>query len=182
MAQVASQWLPEKAMPTASLTESAERKWKDMPESSAIKTTKPRTVTTINVPPADETPSEHECVLRTNQDYEEVSNRVTCIVIGEDCLNEGLVWRFDLSDCKLVKTLRIGSRSLRNVDEVRLCEMKMLESITIGDGVLEITEAERDSRRFTLCGLDRLKEVVVGNRSAETYYDLEVRGGCGGGA
>ena len=179
MAQVASQWLPEKAMPTASLTENTERKWREMPESSAIKTTKPRTVTTIDVTPTNETPSESECVLRTNQDYEEVSNRVTSIVIGEGCLNEGLVWRFDLSDCKQVKTLRIGSNSLKNVDEVRLCEMKMLEEIVIGDGVLEITEAERDSRRFTLCGLDRLKEVVVGDHSAEEYYDLEVRGGRG---
>ena len=179
MAQVASQWLPEKAMPTASLTENTERKWREMPESSAIKTTKPRTVTTIDVTPTNETPSECECVLRTSQDYEEVSNRVTSIVIGEGCLNEGLVWRFDLSDCKQVKTLRIGSHSLKNVDEVRLCEMKMLEEIVIGDSVLEITEAERDSRRFTLCGLDHLKEVVVGDHSAEEYYDLEVRGGCG---
>ena len=187
MAEVASQWLPEKALATKPTTPTApglssvggdEGHWRPEGLSSAIKTTKPRTVTTLSLPAASEEVP-FECVLRTSEEYQDLSVRVTAIVIAEGCLNEGTLWRLDLSDCKLVKTLRVGSRSLQNVDEVRLCDMKALETVTLGDEVLAITQTERDGRRFTMCGLEKLREVVVGDHTAEEFFDLEVRGECG---
>ena len=56
--------------------------------------------------------------------------------------------------------------------------MKALQTVELGDEVLVMTQAERDGRRFTMCGLENLKEVVVGEHSAEEYFDLEVRGEC----
>ena len=187
MAEVASQWLPEKALATKPTTPTTpglssvggeETRWRPEGLSSAIKTTKPRTVTTLSLPAASEEVP-FECVLRTSEEYQDLSVRVTAIVIAEGCLNEGTLWRLDLSDCKLVKTLRVGSRSLQNVDEVRLCDMKALETVTLGDEVLAITQTERDGRRFTMCGLEKLREVVVGDHTAEEFFDLEVRGECG---
>ena len=189
MAEVASQWLPEKALATKPTTPTTpglsgvggeETRWRPEGLSSAIKTTKPRTVTTLSLPVASEEVP-FECVLRTSEEYQDLSVRVTAIVIAEGCLNEGTLWRLDLSDCKLVKTLRVGSRSLQNVDEVRLCDMKALETVTLGDEVLAITQTERDGRRFTMCGLEKLREVVVGDHTAEEFFDLEVRGECGRG-
>ena len=187
MVEVASQWLPEKALATKPTTPTTpglsgvggdEGRWRPEGLSSAIKTTKPRTVTTLSLPAASEEVP-FECVLRTSEEYQDLSVRVTAIVIAEGCLNEGTLWRLDLSDCKLVKTLRVGSRSLQNVDEVRLCDMKALETVTLGDEVLAITQTERDGRRFTMCGLEKLREVVVGDHTAEEFFDLEVRGECG---
>ena len=184
MVEVASQWLPEKALATKPTTPTApglsgvggeETRWRPEGLSSAIKTTKPRTVTTLSLPVASEEVP-FECVLRTSEEYQDLSVRVTAIVIAEGCLNEGTLWRLDLSDCKLVKTLRVGSRSLQNVDEVRLCDMKALETVTLGDEVLAITQTERDGRRFTMCGLEKLREGVVGDHTAEEFFDLVVRG------
>ena len=112
-------------------------------------------------------------------EWENVSKRVTELVIPSNCCNEAEWSVFDVSELKWLKSIEIGDECFANVKEVKLIGMKRLESVVIGKNCF--TKCKNDcpwsiipDSHFYLKNCERVRELKMGLHSFSDYSVCEI--------
>ena len=110
-------------------------------------------------------------------EWENVSRRVTELVIPSKCCNETDFSLFDVSGLKWLKSIEIGDECFENVDEVELIGLNRLERVVIGKN--SFTKKKNDhgwdpNRHFYLKNCERLRELKMGCGSFSDYSVCEI--------
>ena len=106
-------------------------------------------------------------------EWENVNNRVTELVIPAKCCNEAEWSVFDVSALKWLKSIEIGDDCFENVNEVKLIGLNRLERVVIGvNSFTKYNSCGKDpDRHFYLKNCERLRELKIGHYS---FYDYTV--------
>ncbi|KAK8831294.1 hypothetical protein WA577_003462 [Blastocystis sp. JDR] len=110
-------------------------------------------------------------------EWENVSKRVTELVIPPKCCNEPKWSVFDVSGLKWLKRIEIGDECFENVNEVKLIGLNRLESVVIGKNSFtkKKNNAGNDpNRHFYLKNCERLRELKMGRYSFSDYSVCEI--------
>ena len=112
-------------------------------------------------------------------EWENVSKRVTELVIPSNCCNEEKWSVFDVSELKCLKRIVIGDDCFENVDEVKLIGLKQLESVVIGNTCFTKNKSNwlpsvNPNRSFYLKNCERLRELKIGCGSFSDYSVCEI--------
>ena len=110
-------------------------------------------------------------------EWENVSRRVTELVIPSKCCNETEWSVFDVSELKWLKSIEIGDECFENVNEVKLIGMNRLERVVIG--VNSFTKKNTwpsydPTRHFYLKNCELLRELKMGHHSFSDYSVCEI--------
>ncbi|KAM7453639.1 hypothetical protein BLSTO_05612 [Blastocystis sp. subtype 1] len=110
-------------------------------------------------------------------EWEDVSKRVTELVIPANCCNEAEWSVFDVSGLKWLKSIEIGDDCFMNVNEVTLIGLKELERVVIGQN--SFTKEKNDwgndpNRHFYLKNCERVRELKMGRYSFSDYSVCEI--------
>ena len=112
-------------------------------------------------------------------EWKNVNERVTQLVIPSNCCNEEEWSVFDVSGLKWLKSIVIGDECFENVNEVKLMGMNRLERVEIGKN--SFTKCKRDwprntyaTRHFNLKNCERLRELKMGRYSFADYFVCEI--------
>ena len=109
-------------------------------------------------------------------EWENVHERVTDLVIASNCCNEAEWSVFDVSGLKWLKSIEIGDECFENVNEVKLIGLNRLERVVIGKN--SFTKCKNSygndpNRHFYLKNCERLKELKMGHHSFSDYSVCE---------
>ena len=112
-------------------------------------------------------------------EWENVSKRVTELVIPSNCCNEEKWSVFDVSELKWLKRIEIGYDCFENVDEVKLIGLNRLESVVIGKRCFTKNKSNwlpsvNPNRHFYLKNCERLRELKIGCGSFSDYSVCEI--------
>ena len=110
-------------------------------------------------------------------EWKNVSERMTELVIPSNCCNETEWSVFDVSELKWLKSIAIGDECFENVNEVKLIGSKRLERVVIGKNCFTKRKngAGNDStRNFYLKNCERLRELKIGRCSFSDYSVCEI--------
>ena len=111
-------------------------------------------------------------------EWENVSRRVTELVISANCCNEAEWSVLDVSELKWLKSIEIGDDCFENVNEVKLIGLNQLEIVVIGKN--SFTKKKNDwpsydpDRHFYLKNCERLRELMRGCYSFSDYSVCEI--------
>ena len=115
--------------------------------------------------------------IHNRNEWENLSKRVTELVIPPKCCNETEWSAFDVSGLKWLKSIKIGDDCFENVKEVKLIGFKRLERIVIGRNCFtkhKNTYGYDSYRRFYLKSCPQLRELRVGRYSFSDYSVCEI--------
>ncbi|KAK8814715.1 hypothetical protein WA556_006754, partial [Blastocystis sp. ATCC 50177/Nand II] len=115
--------------------------------------------------------------IHNRNEWENVSKRVTELVIPSKCCNEEEWSVFDVSELKWLKSIEIGDECFENVDEVKLIGMNRLKSVVIGKNCFtkkKNSEGNDPSRHFHLKNCERLRELKMGCCSFSDYSVCDI--------
>ena len=75
-----------------------------------------------------------------------------------------------------LKSIRVGSVCFKNVSELKLIGMKMLESVIVGENCFTKKKSENDKNVYGLYvkNCESLRELKIGNHSFEEYSVCEI--------
>ena len=109
-------------------------------------------------------------------EWENVSKRVTELVIPSNCCNEEKWSVFDVSGLKCLKSIEIGDGCFENVNEVKLIGMNQLERVMIRKNcfINEDDWKASSNRHFYLKDCERLRELKMGCLSFADYSVCEI--------
>ena len=110
-------------------------------------------------------------------EWENVSKRVTELVIPSICCDEEEWSVFDVSELKWLKSIEIGDECFENVNEVKLIGVNRLERVVIGKNSFtkKKNNAGNDpNRHFYLKDCERLRELKMGCYSFSDYSVCEI--------
>ena len=110
-------------------------------------------------------------------EWENVSKRVTELVIPSICCDEEEWSVFDVSELKWLKSIEIGDECFENVNEVKLIGVNRLERVVIGKNSFtkKKNNAGNDpNRHFYLKDCERLRELKIGRYSFSDYSVCEI--------
>ena len=110
-------------------------------------------------------------------EWENVSKRVTELVIPSNCCNEEKWNVFDVSELKWLKRIEIGDECFENVDEVKLMGLNQLESVVIGKNSFTKSKyrvGNDPNRHFYLKNCQRLRELKMDCWSFSDYTVCEI--------
>ena len=109
--------------------------------------------------------------------WENLSKRVTELVIPSKCCNE-VEWSvFDVSGLKCLKSIEIGDECFENVEEVKLIGLNQLERVVIGKNSFTKEKniwGNDPNRHFYLKNCERLRELKIGCYSFSDYSLCEI--------
>ena len=107
-------------------------------------------------------------------EWKNVSERVTELVIPSNCCNEAAWSVFDVSEMKWLKSIEIGDDCFEKVNEVKLIGLNQLESVVIGKN--SFTKEKSDyprsinpNRHFYLKNCERVRDLKIGRYSFSDY-------------
>ena len=114
--------------------------------------------------------------IRNWNEWKNVNKRVTELVISSKCCNEAGWNVFDVSELKCLKRIVIGDECFKNVDEVKLIGMSILERVIIGKNSFRKKNGLMNdfSRHFYLKNCRRLRELKMGRYSFSDYTVCEI--------
>ena len=110
-------------------------------------------------------------------EWKNVSERVTELVIPPNCCNEAEWSVFDVSELKRLKSIEIGDECFENVNEVKLIGFKRLERVVIGKNCFTKKKNSRGydpNRHFYLKNCERVRELKMGHHSFSDYSVCEI--------
>ena len=110
-------------------------------------------------------------------EWENVSKRVTELVIPSICCDEEEWSVFDVSELKWLKSIEIGDECFENVNEVKLIGVNRLERVVIGKNSFtkKKNNAGNDpNRHFYLKDCERLRELKMGCYSFSDYSVCDI--------
>ena len=110
-------------------------------------------------------------------EWKNVSERMTELVIPSNCCNETEWSVFDVSELKWLKSIAIGDECFENVNEVKLIGMNELERVVIGKNSFtkkKDSYGNDPNRHFYLKNCERLRELKIGGDSFSDYSVCEI--------
>ena len=110
-------------------------------------------------------------------EWENLSNRVTELVIPSNCCNETDFSLLDMSELKWLKSIEIGNECFENVNEVKLIGLNRLESVVIGMNSFTKKNdwpQHNPDRHFYLKNCERVRELKMGCYSFSDYSVCEI--------
>ena len=111
-------------------------------------------------------------------EWENVHERVTDLVIPSNCCNEAEWSVFDVSGLKWLKSIVIGDDCFEYVDEVKLVGLSQLKRVVIGEKCFTTCKDDwpksiNPKGHFYLKNCERLKELKMGHHSFSDYSVCE---------
>ena len=73
-----------------------------------------------------------------------------------------------------LKSIGVGSNCFKNVSELKLIGMKMLESVIVGENCFTKKKGDKESYGLYVKNCELLKELKIGNHSFEEYSVCEI--------
>ena len=113
-------------------------------------------------------------------EWKNVNERVTELVIPSKCCNEGEWSVLDVSGLTWLKSIEIGDWCFKQTQELKLIGLKELERVKIGKSsfVKYSYDPDKDgidpNRHFYLKNCEKLKEVKMGRYSFSDYSVCEI--------
>ena len=110
-------------------------------------------------------------------EWENVNEEVTELVIPSNCCNEAEWSVLDVSGLKWLKSIVIGDECFENVNEVKLMGMRILESVVIGQNCFtkkKNSNGNDPNRHFYLKSCRRIRELKMGRYSFSDYSVCEI--------
>ncbi|OAO13065.1 hypothetical protein AV274_5282 [Blastocystis sp. ATCC 50177/Nand II] len=110
-------------------------------------------------------------------EWKNVSERVTELVIPSNCCNEAEWSVLDVSELKWLKSIEIGDECFENVKEVKLIGISQLESVVIGKNCFtkkKNNHGNDPNRHFYLKNCEKLRELKIGRYSFSDYVVCEI--------
>ena len=110
-------------------------------------------------------------------EWENVSRRVTELVIPSKCCNEAEWSVFDVSGLKWLKSIEIGDECFENTEKVELIGLNQLERVVIGKNSFtkkKNSYGYNSNRHFYLKNCERLRELKIGCYSFSDYTVCEI--------
>ena len=102
-------------------------------------------------------------------------NHIEELIVSNGCCNKEERSVFDLSPLPYLKTLHVGNRCFRYVEEVKLIGMKKLEMVIIGEKCFSVDSfRENMGQHFCLKNCERLRELKIGKHSFPDYDVCEI--------
>ena len=102
-------------------------------------------------------------------------NHIEELIVSNGCCNKEERSVFDLSPLPYLKTLHVGNRCFRYVEEVKLIGMKKLEMVIIGEKCFSVDSfRENMGKHFCLKNCERLRELKIGKHSFPDYDVCEI--------
>lgn len=109
-------------------------------------------------------------IVRSYEDFESLSSQIPKLVIKSDCCNEKKMKEMVLSNFPNLHSIEIGNGSCKKVNTFNVCELGVLESITIGDDCFKTLGGV-----LTVNDCPSLKELSIGG-SFGLYDGFELEG------
>ena len=111
--------------------------------------------------------------------WESVDERVSELVIGSKCCNEGEVTEVDLERFVSLKVFEVGDDCFENVKEVKLIGLSQLERVVIGKNSFTKKKnyypgSINPNRHFYLKNCERVRELKIGRYSFSDYSVCEI--------
>ncbi|KAM7453682.1 hypothetical protein BLSTO_05569, partial [Blastocystis sp. subtype 1] len=112
-------------------------------------------------------------------EWENVHERVTDLVIPSNCCNEAEWSVFDVSGLKWLKSIVIGDDCFEYVDEVKLVGLSQLKRVVIGEKCFTTCKDDwprsiNPKGHFYLKNCEKLKELKMGHHSFSDYFVCEI--------
>ena len=110
-------------------------------------------------------------------EWKNMNNRVTELVIPPNCCNEAEWSVLDVSGLKCLKSIVIGDECFENVNEVKLMGMKELERVVIGKNSFtrkKNSYGNESYRHFYLKDCEKVRELKMGRYSFSDYSVCEI--------
>ena len=102
-------------------------------------------------------------------------NHIEELIVSNGCCNKEERSVFDLSPLPYLKTLHVGNRCFRYVEEVKLIGMKKLEKVIIGESCFCVDSfRENTGKHFCLKNCEKLRELKIGYDSFSEYLVCEI--------
>ena len=117
--------------------------------------------------------------IHNRNEWENVNERVTDLVIPSNCCNETEWSVFDVSGLKWLKGIVIGDDCFEYVDEVKLIGLSQLKRVVIGEKCFTTCKDDwpksiNPKGHFYLKNCERLKELKMGHHSFSDYAVCEI--------
>ena len=104
-----------------------------------------------------------------------LSVSVSQIIVDCDCCNDMQLTSLDFSRFSNLTAIRIGSHSLRYVNEVRIVSLGQLEKVVIENGCFtKCSNTFNPNRHFYLKNCERLRKLKIGCYSFMDYSVCEI--------
>ena len=104
-----------------------------------------------------------------------LSVSVSQIIVDCDCCNDMQLNSLDFSRFSGLTVIRIGSHSLRYVNEVRIVSLGQLEKVVIENGCFtKCSDLFNPNRHFYLKNCERLRKLKIGCYSLSDYSVCEI--------
>ena len=110
-----------------------------------------------------------------SEENQPLHNHIEELIVSNGCCNKEEQSVFDLSPLPYLKTLHVGNRCFRYVEEVKLIGMKKLERMIIGESSFCVDSfRENMGQHFCLKNCERLRELKIGKHSFSDYLVCEI--------
>ena len=110
-----------------------------------------------------------------SEENQPLHNHIEELIVSNGCCNKEEQSVFDLSPLPYLKTLHVGNRCFRYVEEVKLIGMKKLEKVIIGESCFCVDSfRENTGKHFCLKNCERLRELKIGKHSFPDYDVCEI--------
>ena len=113
--------------------------------------------------------------IHNTEELMHLSVSVSQIIVDCDCCNDMQLTSLDFSRFSGLTVIRIGSHSLRYVNEVRIVSLGQLEKVVIENGCFtKCSDLFNPNRHFYLKDCERLRKLKIGCYSFSDYSVCEI--------
>ncbi len=113
-------------------------------------------------------------VIRENEDLFDIEEDVETILFSDNVCNDSGITKWEVSDLKNLKVLKIGNNCLQHVSSFTLKSMKRLKRVEIGVGCFA-----NEGDAFEVIDCPKLKSVQIGNGSCRNWTEMDMKSGIG---
>ena len=120
------------------------------------------------------------CICYTKSDWDGFNHSIMKeLVVGDNSCNESDFILLDLSGCVSLKEVKVGNNCLKNVETLRMTELRNLESVVFGNDCATKRGYSTDdggdcNRHFYLKNCPKLKSLKIGCESFMDYSVIEI--------
>ena len=113
-------------------------------------------------------------VIRENEDLFDIEEDVETILFSDNVCNDSGITKWEVSDLKNLKVLKIGNNCLQHVSSFTLKSMKKLKRVEIGVGCFA-----NEGDAFEVNDCPKLKSVQIGDGSCRNWAEMDMKSGIG---
>ena len=111
-------------------------------------------------------------VIRENEDLFDIEEDVETILFSDNVCNDSGITKWEVSDLKNLKVLKIGNNCLQHVSSFTLKSMKKLKCVEIG-----VSCFANEGDTFEVIDCPKLKSVQIGNGSCRNWTEMDMKSG-----